>query len=198
VAAHGKDGVSPSPSDCFLPNRLTLDPTAFVAPGAVLVGEVTLGAGASVWYGCVLRGDLEPVRVGAATNVQDGTVIHVDRGQPATIGERVTLGHRSVIHGCTIGDDALIGMGAVVLSGARIGAGALVAAGALVREGFEVPSGTLAAGVPARVLGPLSDEQRERVAAGVRTYQAAARGYAAGLLGGGPHGGGRGPEGQGR
>jgi carbonic anhydrase/acetyltransferase-like protein (isoleucine patch superfamily) len=175
----------------FLPTRLTLDPTAYVAPTAVLVGEVSLAAGASVWFGSVLRGDLEPVRVGRSTNVQDGVVIHVDRGYPATIGERVTLGHRAVIHGCTVEDDALVGMGAVVLSGARIGAGALVAAGALVREGFDVPPGTIAAGVPARVVGPVTDELRERIAAGVRTYEAAARGYRTGELGGGPHGGGR-------
>jgi len=178
----------------FLPNRLTLDPTAYVAPNAVLVGHVALGPGASVWFGCVLRGDLEPVTIGASTNVQDGTVIHVDRGFPATVGARVTLGHRSLIHGCAIADEALIGMGAVVLSGARIGSGALVAAGALVREGFEVPPGTLAAGVPARVIGPVTDELRERIAAGVRTYEAAAQGYRTGTLGGGPYGGSRAPE----
>ncbi len=169
--------------------RLTLAPSAFVAPGAVLVGEVTLGADASVWFGCVLRGDLAPMRVGAATNVQDGAVLHVDWDLPVILGERVTIGHRAVIHGCTIEDDALVGMGAVVLSGARIGAGAVVAACALVREGFEVPAGTLAAGVPARVLGPVSEELRARAGAGVKTYVAAARAYAAGQLGGGPHGG---------
>jgi len=189
VAAHGSGDDPRSGPERMLPTRLTLHPTAFVAPNAVLVGEVTLAAESSVWFACVLRGDLEPVQVGAGTNVQDGAVIHVDRGMPAVLGARVTIGHRCVIHGCRIEDDALVGMGAVVLSGARVGVGALVAAGALVREGFEVPAGTIAAGVPARVLGPLSDELRERAASGVRTYIDAARAYAAGELGGGPHGG---------
>ena len=190
MAAHGNQVDSRPVPERFRPTRLTLDPTAFVAPSAVLVGDVTLGAGASVWFGCVLRGDIEPVTIGARTNVQDGVVIHVDRGLPAAVGERVTIGHRAVIHGCTIEDDALVGMGAIVLSGARIGAGAVIAAGALVREGFDVPRGMLAAGIPARVLGPVSEELRDRAAEGVRTYEAAARDYAAGRLGGGPHGGG--------
>lgn len=154
----------------MLATRLRLDPTAWVARGAVLAGEVTLGPRASVWYGCVLRGDLEPIVVGEATNVQDLTVIHVDRGCPARIGRDVTIGHRCVVHGCTIGDGATIGMGAVLLTGSRIGAGALVAAGAVVREGFEVPEGAIAAGVPAVLRGAVGDDLRERFAAGVASY----------------------------
>jgi carbonic anhydrase/acetyltransferase-like protein (isoleucine patch superfamily) len=170
--------------------RLDVHPTAWIAPGAVVVGDVQIAADASVWYGCVLRGDLEPIRIGRATNVQDLTVVHVDRGQPAIVGERVTIGHRAVIHGCTIEDEALIGMGAVLLSGCRIGRGALVAAGSLVREGFEVPPGRIAAGVPAVLRGPVDEALAARARAGVETYRRAAAGYRDGRLGGGPHGGG--------
>ena len=170
---------------------LELHADAWVAPGAVVVGRVRLGADASVWYGCVLRGDLAPITVGSASNVQDLTVIHVDAGQPVSIGDRVTIGHRCVIHGCTIEDEALIGMGAVLLSGCRIGRGALIAAGAVVREGFVVPAETVAAGVPAILRGPVTPALRERTLGGVATYVASARAYRSGRLGGGPHGGGR-------
>jgi carbonic anhydrase/acetyltransferase-like protein (isoleucine patch superfamily) len=158
----------------FLSTRLQLDPTAWVAPGAVLTGEVRLGREASIWYGCVVRGDLEPIELGARTNLQDLSVVHVDRGFPVRVGAGVTIGHRAVIHGCTIEDGALIGMGAVLLSGCRVGRDALVAAGAVVREGFEVPSLAIAAGVPAKVIGRVSDEQRQRITEGVATYVACA------------------------
>ena len=180
-----------APSDeHFYANRLDVDPSAWVAPSATVVGEVRIGARSSVWYGCVLRGDLEPVRVGADTNIQDLTLVHVDRGLPAILGDRVTIGHRCVIHGCDVGDDAVVGMGAVLLSGSRIGAGALVAAGAVVREGFEVPPGTIAAGVPARIRGEVTPALRRRFDDGVRTYVESAARYASGELGGGPWGGG--------
>lgn len=168
---------------------LSFDPTAWVAPGAVVVGDVRLGARASVWYGCVLRGDIEPIRIGEETNVQDLTIVHVDHGYAADIGARVTIGHRCVIHGCTIEDDALIGMGAVLLTGCRIGRGAVVAAGAVVLERFEVPEGTVAAGVPAKIGGAVSPALRERVRSGVETYVGYRRRYAAGELGDGPYGG---------
>jgi carbonic anhydrase/acetyltransferase-like protein (isoleucine patch superfamily) len=171
--------------------RLSLHPEAWIAPGAVLVGEVSLGARASVWYGCVLRGDLAPVSVGEESNVQDGTVVHVDEGFPATIGRRVTVGHRCVVHGCTIEDGALVGMGSVLLTGSRVGAGALVAAGAVVLEGFEVPPGMVAAGVPARLRGPVPEALRARIGHGADGYVATARQYRGGAAGGGPHGGGR-------
>jgi carbonic anhydrase/acetyltransferase-like protein (isoleucine patch superfamily) len=173
----------------YLPTRLEIAPDAFVAPGAVLVGEVTVGAGASVWFGCVLRGDMEPVFVGSGTNIQDGTVVHVDHESPARIGERVTVGHRAVIHGCTVEDDCLIGMGAVILTGATVGAGSLVAAGAVVREGQEIPPGSLAAGVPARVVGTVDEELRGRIREGCEHYLSYGAEYRAGILGGGPHGG---------
>lgn len=172
-------------------SALEIHPSAFVAPGAVLVGRVALGESSSVWYGCVLRGDLEPIRIGSRTNVQDLTVVHVDADYPVVVGDRVTIGHRCVIHGCHVEDEALVGMGAVLLTGCRIGAGALVAAGALVREGFVVPPGMVVAGVPAAIRGPVDSALRERVLRGVETYVASAADYRAGRSGGGPHGGGR-------
>ena len=153
---------------------------AWVAPNATLTGGVTLGARASVWFGCVLRGDLEPIAIGDETNVQDLTVVHVDRGCPALVGNRVTIGHRAVIHGCTIDDDAVIGMGAVVLSGSRVGRGALVAAGAVVREGFDVPAGTIAAGVPATIRGDVGADLRVRFHEGVASYLRLAARYRSG------------------
>ncbi len=147
-----------------------VDPSAWVAPGAVLAGAVTLGARVSVWYGCVLRGDLEPITIGDETNVQDLTMVHVDRGCPTVVGRRVTIGHRAIVHGCTIEDGAVIGMGAVVLSGARIGAGALVAAGAVVRERATVAPGTVVAGVPASPRGAVDEGMRARFAEGVESY----------------------------
>jgi len=157
--------------------RLSLDPTVFVAPGAVVVGEVTMGAGSSVWFNAVVRGDTAPVTVGAGTNLQDGAVVHVDEGQPARIGDRVTVGHRAVVHGCEVGDECLVGMGAVVLSGARLGEGTLVGAGALVREGQVVPPGSLVLGMPGKVTGTVSAAQREGMRAGAATYRALAQSY---------------------
>lgn len=166
----------------------TIHPEAWVAPGAVVVGGVEIGAESSIWFGCVLRGDLEPIRIGARTNVQDLTVVHVDHGFPVLVGDRVTIGHRTVIHGCVVEDEALVGMGAVLLTGSRIGRGALVAAGALVREGFVVPPGMVAAGVPASVRGPVDEALRERIRRGVATYVECAREYRAGRFAGGPSG----------
>jgi carbonic anhydrase/acetyltransferase-like protein (isoleucine patch superfamily) len=150
--------------------RVELARSAWVAPNATLTGRVTLGASSSVWFGCVLRGDLEPITIGDETNVQDLTVVHVDHGCPAVLGHRVTVGHRSVIHGSTIDDEAVIGMGAVLLSGSRVGRGALVAAGAVVREGFEVPPGAIAAGVPATLRGEVGPELALRFAEGRAQY----------------------------
>jgi carbonic anhydrase/acetyltransferase-like protein (isoleucine patch superfamily) len=177
------------PSGGFLETRLDLHPTAFVAPTAVLVGAVSLGPEASVWYGCVLRGDIEPITVGARSNVQDGTVVHIDGGYPTRIGDEVTIGHRAVVHGAVLEDRCLVGMGAIVLSGAVIGEGALVGAGTVVREGVKVPPRTLFAGVPGRVIRELDDELLARVNEGVDHYVAYAEAYRQGRLGGGPHGG---------
>ena len=161
------------------PARLRLHPTAFVAPGATVVGEVTLGEHASVWFGTVVRGDGAPITVGAHSNLQDLTLVHVDEDAPTVVGERVTVGHRAIIHGCTIEDDCLIGMGAIVLSKARVGAGSLVGAGALVTEGQVIPPGSLALGSPARVLGPVKENHRAAIAEGARHYAELAQAYLA-------------------
>jgi carbonic anhydrase/acetyltransferase-like protein (isoleucine patch superfamily) len=157
--------------------NVRLDPTAFIAPGAVVVGEVTMGPRSSVWFNSVVRGDSAPVSIGAGSNVQDGSVVHQDEGLPALIGDRVTIGHRAIIHGCVIEDDCLIGMGAVVLSGAHIERGSLVGAGALVREGQRIPGGSLVVGAPARVLGPVKDVHREAIRNGSEHYADLARSY---------------------
>ncbi|MFF8021888.1 gamma carbonic anhydrase family protein [Streptomyces sp. NPDC007896] len=138
-----------------------VDPEAFTAPMSVVIGDVTLHAGASVWYGAVLRADFGPIVVGADSNIQDNCTLHVDPGFPITVGERVSVGHNAVLHGATVEDDCLIGMGATVLNGAVIGAGSLVAAQALVPQGMRVPPGSLVAGVPAKVKRPLTEEERQ-------------------------------------
>ncbi len=152
-------------------HRPYLAPDAFVAASAELSGRVEVGPRASVWYGAVLRGDIEPIVIGAMANVQDGCVLHTDAGSPCRVGERVTVGHGAILHGCTVEPDALIGMRATVLSGAVIGAGAIVAAGALVTEGQRVPPGTLVVGVPARAARPVRPQEVERIARGVAHYQ---------------------------
>ena len=157
--------------------RLRLHPTAFIAPGAVVVGDVTLGARSSVWFNAVLRGDVDRIEVGEDSNIQDGSVVHMDEASPALIGARVTIGHGAVIHGCVIEDDCLIGMGAVVLSGARIGAGSLIGAGALVREKQTIAPGCIALGIPAEVAGQVSDVHRAGMRRGYEHYVALGRTY---------------------
>lgn len=167
-----------NPSDEIPPyaTRIDVGRDAWIAPNATLTGRVTIGDAASVWFGCVLRGDLAAIEIGDETNVQDLTVVHVDADRPVSVGRRVTIGHRAIVHGCSIGDGAVIGMGAVLLSGSRVGAGALVAAGAVVREGFTVPDGAIAAGVPAVIRGDVQPEMKLRFDNGVRSYlQLAAR-----------------------
>jgi carbonic anhydrase/acetyltransferase-like protein (isoleucine patch superfamily)/uncharacterized damage-inducible protein DinB len=170
--------VSAAPAGAWTA-RLRIHPSVFVAPGAVVVGAVTLAARSSVWFNTVVRGDTAPVEVGAETNLQDLTVVHVDEGQPAVIGARVTIGHRAIVHGCVIEDDCLIGMGSIVLSGARIGHGSLVAAGALVREGQVIPAGSLVVGAPARVASPVSEAHREAIRRGAAHYAELAHSYVA-------------------
>lgn len=154
-----------------LPDRTPeLDDTAFVADGARIVGAVSLGAGASVWYNAVLRGDSSPIVIGAGSNVQDNVSVHVDAEDPVLVGSRVSIGHNAVVHGCTIGDGSLIGMGAVVLSGAVIGEGCLIAGGAVVLGGTEVPPGSLVAGVPAKVRRSLSEDERASLLANAAIY----------------------------
>lgn len=147
----------------------------FVAPDAAVIGSVELGKDSSVWYGAVLRGDNDPIRVGSRSNIQDGTVVHTDEGQPTIIGDDVTVGHKVILHGCTVGDGCTIGMGAILLSGSRVGANSLVAAGALLPEGREYPPNSLIMGVPARAVRELTEEERARVAEGSEVYVLRAR-----------------------
>jgi carbonic anhydrase/acetyltransferase-like protein (isoleucine patch superfamily) len=144
--------------------------SAFVAPGVYVIGAVSLGEESSVWYGAVLRGDNDPISIGARTNIQDGCVLHTDPGYPVLIGEGCVVGHKAVIHGCNIGGGSLIGMSATVLNGASIGEGSIVAAGAVVPEGREFPARSLIVGVPAKKTGEVTQEQAEDIVRGVRSY----------------------------
>ncbi len=144
--------------------------SVYVAHGAMIIGDVRIGAESSVWFNCVLRGDLEPILIGCRTNIQDGTVIHTDKEIPCLIGDDVTVGHGSILHSCAIENEALIGMGAILLTGCSIGERALIAAGTLVREGQEIPAGTVAMGVPAKVRREVSEEELERVRQGKDDY----------------------------
>jgi carbonic anhydrase/acetyltransferase-like protein (isoleucine patch superfamily) len=152
-----------------------VDPTAWVAPDAVLAGAVTIGPEASIWYATVIRGDGDAIRVGARSNIQDGCVLHTDPGLQLVVGEGVSVGHRAVLHGCVVEDDVLIGMGAIVMNGAHIGAGSLVAAGALVTEGTKVPPRSLVVGAPAKVRREVSDDELEMVRYNATHYVALAR-----------------------
>ncbi len=152
----------------------SVHPEAWIAPGAVVVGRVTVGRGASVWYGAVLRADDDEITVGPECNIQDLCCLHVDAGEPVVLAERVSLGHHATVHGAQVEAGALIGIGAVVLGRARVGAGSLVAAGTLVRPGTEVPAGVLFAGVPGRVVRELTAEDRELFADSATNYVARA------------------------
>ena len=143
----------------------------FVAPSADLIGDVVIGARSSIWYCAVLRGDVESIRVGAETSIQDNTVVHVDSsGYSTVIGDRVTVGHSVVLHGCSVGNDALVGIGSIVLNGAEVGAGAMVGAGSLVTPGTKIPPGMLALGSPARVKRPLTDDEKRHMREGTARY----------------------------
>jgi carbonic anhydrase/acetyltransferase-like protein (isoleucine patch superfamily) len=143
-----------------------IHPSVFIAPGTMIIGDVTIDEESSVWFNCVLRGDLDRIEVGARTNIQDSAVVHLDKGFPCIIGDDVTVGHGAIVHGCTIGNGALIGIGAIILSGAKIGEGAMVAAGALVREGQDIPPKTLAVGLPAQIRRDLTEVDLERMRLG--------------------------------
>ena len=168
-----------------------VDPQAFVAPGAVLIGDIEVGAEASIWYNCVLRGDVNHIRIGARTNVQDGSVLHVDSprpgneaGLPTLIGEDVLIGHMAMVHGCILHDRAFVGLGAIVMDGCEIDSGGMLAAGALLAPGRRIPAGQLWAGRPAKYVRDLSDEELAGQQAGVAHYVALAKLHAAALSGG--------------
>ncbi len=158
-----------------------IDPTAWVAPSADVIGTVTLGPRASVWFGAVLRGDTEPITVGEGTNIQENSVLHTDAGFPLTIGTNCTIGHRAMLHGCTIGDTSLIGMGATVLNGARIGRFCLIGACALITEGKEIPDFSLVMGAPGKVVRTLDEAAQAKLVASARHYQRQAARFSAGL-----------------
>lgn len=132
----------------------------FIAPNAAVIGDVTLHESASVWFGCVVRGDVERIEIGAGSNIQDGTVMHADPGFPMVVGDNVTVGHNAMLHGCTIGDGTLVGINAVVLNGARVGKGCLIGANALVTEGTEIPDGSMVLGSPGKVVKQLDAEMQ--------------------------------------
>lgn len=166
----------------FIPESLpSLAAGVFIARGAIVLGAVELREQSSVWYGSVLRGDINRIVVGAQSNVQDGSVLHADVGFPLTIGRHVTVGHQVMLHGCTIGDESLIGIGAVVLNGAKIGKHCLVGAGALVTEGKEFPDGSMIIGSPARAIKTLTPEQIAGLRRSAEHYIDNARRYRQGL-----------------
>ena len=161
--------------------RVELHPQSWVAPNATLIGKVRLEAGASVWFGAVLRGDNELIHIGENSNVQDGAVMHTDMGSPLTLGTGVTVGHNAMLHGCMVGDYSLVGINAVVLNGARIGKHCIIGANALIAEGKEIPDGSLVVGSPGKVVRELSEQQKKLLEASAAHYVQNARRYAADL-----------------
>jgi carbonic anhydrase/acetyltransferase-like protein (isoleucine patch superfamily) len=136
----------------------------FLAPSATVIGDVTVGSDSSFWFDVVVRGDVNWIRIGSGTNIQDGSKLHVTTDRfPLTIGDGVSLGHGAIVHGCTVGNDCLIGIGAIILDGASVGSGCIVAAGALVQEGAKIPDGHLALGIPAKIVRPVTEEERNRI-----------------------------------
>ncbi|MCF8209195.1 MAG: gamma carbonic anhydrase family protein [Rhodoferax sp.] len=170
MAIYELDGVAPRVAD-----------TAWVADNAQVVGNVELGEHSSVWFGAVIRGDTEVIRIGRGSNIQDASVLHADIGKPLTIGDNVTVGHQVMLHGCTIGDGSLVGIGAVILNGARIGKDCIVGAGALVTEGKEFPDGVLIIGSPAKNVRELTPEQKTGLATSAQTYIDNAQRFSNGL-----------------
>ena len=151
-------------------HRPVIDPTVFIADNAVIIGDVEIGAGSSVWYGAVIRSDNNIIRLGKNVNVQDGAVIHVDPEDPVMIGDNVSIGHRAIVHGCTIDANVIVGMGAILLNGCHIGENCIIGAGALVTGGTEIPAGSLVLGAPAKKILPLSDKLLEEIHATAAQY----------------------------
>ncbi len=173
MTLYALDGVAPA---------LPASGDYYLAPGARLIGNVTLAEQAGIWFNAVLRGDNEPIVIGPGTNVQDGCVLHTDPGFPLTLGADVTVGHSAILHGCTVGDGTLIGMGAVVLNGAKIGTGCLIGANALVTEGREIPDHSMAIGQPARVIRPVDAAMAAELRRAAEIYNKRQRQYRGGLV----------------
>ena len=172
MTLYALDGIHPETPD---------DGDYWVAPGAHVIGKVTLHSASSVWFGCTLRGDNERITLGAGSNIQENCVLHTDMGYPLTIGAGCTIGHKAMLHGCVIGTNALIGMGATVLNGAVIGDNCLIGAGALITEGRHIPDGSLVMGVPGKVVRALDAAAIEGLKASARGYQANMRRFRDGL-----------------
>ena len=166
------DGIAP---------ELPEDGDYWIAPGARLIGRVTLRRGASVWFNAVLRGDNEPITIGEDSNIQDGCVLHTDMGHPLDVGPDCTIGHMAILHGCVIGAGSLVGMGATILNGARVGSGALIGAGALVTEGKEIPDGAMVVGRPGKVARIMTEEEIAKMRGGATRYRANMRRFRDGL-----------------
>lgn len=165
----------------FAGKRPQLDPTVYVADHASIIGDVRIGAGSSVWFGTVIRGDVMPIAIGADTSIQDNSVIHVTNGvSGTTVGDRVTVGHRVILHACDVEDDCIIGMGAIILDRARIGRGSVVGAGALVTPGTDIPPGSFVLGAPAKVKRPVEERERQWIASSALHYVELARVYRSG------------------
>ena len=161
----------------FLEATPAIHPTAFVAPGAALIGDVTLGEGSSVWFQTVLRADINRIVIGPRSNVQDGAVVHLADDFGTTVGELVTVGHKAILHACTVADEVLVGMGAIILDGAEIGARSIIGAGALVTGGKKIPPGSLVLGSPAKVIRTLSTEEQAGIKVWAEKYVALAHAY---------------------
>lgn len=153
----------------------------YIAPNAAVIGNVTLHERSSVWFSCVLRGDVERIEIGAGTNIQDGAVLHADPGFPTLVGRNVTVGHKAMLHGCSIGDGSLVGIGAIVLNGAKVGKNCLIGAGALVTEGMEIADGSLVLGAPAKVRRQFTEEEQAAIGLNAEHYVQNAARYSRGL-----------------
>eukprot|EP00928_Gymnodinium_smaydae_P033195 TRINITY_DN23843_c0_g1_i1.p3 TRINITY_DN23843_c0_g1~~TRINITY_DN23843_c0_g1_i1.p3 ORF type:complete len:200 (+),score=50.65 TRINITY_DN23843_c0_g1_i1:70-669(+) len=161
--------------------RPTVSEEVWIAPNAAVIGDVSLGRGASVWFGATIRGDNGQITVGEGSNVQDGSVLHSDPGSPLTIGKNVTVGHMAMLHGCTVGDESLVGIGAVILNGAKVGKNCIIGAKSLVPEGKVIPDGSLVMGSPAKVVKQVSPDQMAMNVANAKLYERNAERFRAGL-----------------
>ncbi|WP_275788692.1 gamma carbonic anhydrase family protein [Pararhizobium gei] len=171
MTLYSLDGISPSLPSGFV----------WIAPTSHVIGAVHLGENVGIWFGAVLRGDNEPITIGAGTNIQEMTMVHTDPGYPVTLGEGCTIGHRAILHGCTIGDNSLVGMGATILNGAKIGRNCLIGAGALVTENRVIPDNSLVVGAPGKVVRELDDAAVEKLRISAENYVRNARRFSKGL-----------------